>query len=362
MHIVYPARQIASERGFRFRESIVESIDLEGRRIVTEEGELPYDTLVIALGSTTNYFGIASAMEHALPLKTLGDAVAVRNRIIDAFEEADLERDAERRRDLLTFVIVGGGATGIELAGGLQGLAEYVLWRHYPNLCREEMRIIIMEAGPDLLQENASYLAQASWDALRAKGIDVRLNSRVVEVTPDHVTLASGEEVRTRTVIWTAGVRPVDVVAKLDVPKVRGGRLQVNEFLELPGYPSVFVVGDVAGPLHPKTGLPVPAMSATAEPQGHTVGENILRRLSGERMKPYQFRWYGQALSLGRNNAAIEAGPIKVRGFLAWVGWRTVHLYKMRGWRSRFGLALDWIFAYLFQRETLRLETETERA
>jgi NADH dehydrogenase len=361
MHIVYPVRAIAATRHFRFRESVAETIDLDRRVVVTDEGELAYDTLILALGATTNHFGIPGAEAYSLPLKTMGDSVAVRNRVIDAFEAADVETDPEKRREQLTFVIVGAGATGVELAGGLDGLIRYVLLRHYPTLRAEEVTIVLIEAAHQLLPGWDPFLVKASQRALEQKGIVIRTSSSVVRVTPEYVELKDGTRVRGRTVVWTAGVRPTRVVADLPVPKVKGGRLQVNEYLELPEHPGVFAVGDIAGCLDPRTGTPVPGLAATAGQQGHAVAENILRRLCGQPMQPYQYRLLGQALSLGRNQAAIEAFGMKLQGFIAWIGWRAAHVSQLRGWRNRLGVLFDWAFSYIFLRDTLRLEAASER-
>lgn len=362
LHIVYPARALAARRHICFRESITQQIDLVGRRVVTDEGEVPFDDLVIALGSQTNFFGMGEAQEHALPLKTMADGIAIRNRIIDAFEVADLEPDPEARREWLTFTVVGGGATGVELAGGLYGLMHHVLLKHYPTLHAEEVAVVLLQAGAQLLPEWDPFLVQTSQQSLERRGVIVRLGARVVRVTPEFVELKGGERIRTRTVVWTAGVRPADVIAVLDVPKVSGGRLQVNEYLELPDHPGVFALGDVAGFLDPATGQPIPALAATAEQQGHAVGENLLRRARGLPMKPYQYRLIGNTLSLGRNDAALVVGGIKLRGFLAWVLWRAAHVATLRGWRNRLGVLFDWAFAYIFQRETLRVEASPSTA
>jgi NADH dehydrogenase len=361
MHIVYPARAVAAARHFRFRESVVQSIDLERRVVVTDEGELPYDSLILALGATTNYFGIPGAEELALPLKTMGDSVAVRNRVIDAFEAADVETDPEARHEQLTFVIVGAGPTGVELAGGLEGLIRYVLLKHYPTLRAAEVAIVLIEAAGQILPGWEPFLVDASRRSLEEKGILIRTNATVVRVEPEYVELKDGERIRARTVVWTAGVRPWRVVADLPVPKVKGGRLQVNEYLELPEHPNVFAIGDIAGFLDPATGKPVPGLAATAEQQGHAVAENIRRRLCGRPMRPYHYQLLGQLLSLGRNQAALDVFGVKLEGFIAWVIWRAIHLAKLRGWRSRVGVLLDWAFSYLFLRDTLRLEAEPER-
>jgi NADH:ubiquinone reductase (H+-translocating) len=361
MHIVYPARAIAADRHFRFRESIVQSIDLEGRRVITDEEVIPYDELILALGAASNFFGVPGAEEHALPLKTMGDSVAVRNRVIDVFEAADVESDPERRHELLTFMIVGGGATGVELAGGLDGLIRYVLLKHYPLLHAEEITIVLIEASGGLLHGWDPFMVDLSRSVLEEKGILIRTSTKVVRVTPEFVELKDGERIRARTVIWTAGVRPPKVVADLSVPKVKGGRLQVNQYLELPEYPGVFAVGDIAGFPDPKTGQPVPGLAATAEQQGHAVAENILRRLSGRPMRPYHYHLVGQTLSLGRNEAAVDVAGVKLKGFIAWIVWRAIHLVKLRGWRNRIGVLMDWAFSYIFLRDTLRLESEPDR-
>lgn len=360
MHIVYPARAIATARHFRFRESVTQSIDLERRVVVTDEGELPYDTLILALGATTNYFDIPGAEEYTLPLKTMGDSVAVRNRVIDAFEAADVETDPEKRREQLTFVIVGGGATGVELTGGIDGLIRYVLLKHYPTLRAEEVSLVLIEAAGQLLPGWDPFMVKTSQRALEEKGILIRTGASVARVTREFVELKDGERIRARTVIWTAGVRPTRVVTDLPVPKLKGGRLQVNEYLELPEHPGVFAVGDMAGFLDPATGKPVPGLGATAEQQGHSVAENIRRRLCGQPMRPYHYQLLGQALSLGRNQAAVQAFGFKLQGFVAWLGWRAAHLMKLRGWRSRIGVLLDWAFSYVFLRDTLRLEATPE--
>ena len=355
-HVVRPLRPLFRNTRVHFQRGEVRSIDLERRKILTDHGEVGYDSLVIALGSTTNFFGLKGVEERVFTLKTLKDAVRLRNRLLEMFEQADLERDPERRRGLLTFCLVGAGCTGVELATELHDLIQKTLLRNYPHLDGSEVHLVMAEASGRIIPCVSDRLADLGLDKLRRKGIQVRLHAPVVAVSDGAVTLADGEVLSTETVVWTAGVRANPVVEGLPVEKDKLGRLIVDEHLELPQFPGVFALGDCAHCSDPRLQAPLPPTAQVAVQQARTVTGNLARWLQGREKRPFVYHHQGDLVSLGTGDGVGEIAGVAFSGLPAWLLWRAVFLGKLIGWKNRIRVALDWVVGALFERDTSKLE------
>lgn len=356
-NIVHPVRYVARGHGFRFQESSVESIDLEGKQIRTDDGSIPYDYLIVALGSTTNYFGMSAVQEHSLPLKTLGDGISIRNRILDALERAEVEADPDERKALLTFIVVGAGYTGVELVTSMQDLLRKVLLKDYPGIKPEEVRVMVVEAIGQVMLGFDKSLADQAEKTMREKGIEVLLNTPVNRVEPEGIYTAKGDFIPSRTVVWAAGVRASEVIEQLPGKKGRDGRVSVNDCMQVEGHDDVFVAGDSAAYVMPGEERPLPANAPIAIAEGKTAAKNALHRLRGEPLESFKYRRQGQLVALGYLDAVAELyGRIRLSGLLGWLAWRGIYLYKLTGMKNRAGVLVDWAFGVALKRETNRLQ------
>lgn len=356
-NIVYSVRSLARDHGFRFHEAEAVGIDLERRIVATDRGEQPYDLLVLALGSVTNFFGNAAIQEHAVSLKNLRDAVTIRNRILDAFERSDVEQDPDARRALLTFVVVGGGATGVELTGSIRTLVSEGLLRDYPTISRSDVRLVLVEAGPSILGGMDPWLAETAVHHLRRQGIEVLLNHAATDVTAEGIRLEDGTFIPSKTVVWAAGVRPSPLTASLPIEKGRDGRLVVNEYLQVKGASGVYAVGDCAWfSIASDGGKPAPPNAATATREARVVAHNVAAELAGGERQRYEYRSEGNLVALGQGDAVADLGGYKVAGFPAWLIWRAFYLGQLMGFKDRLGVLLDWSTAYFVRRDTAKLD------
>ncbi|MCC7372342.1 MAG: NAD(P)/FAD-dependent oxidoreductase [Chloroflexi bacterium] len=356
-HVAYPARLIAQDYGFRFREGTVEAIDLDRRQVTVSGEAIPYDRLVLALGSVTNYFGNASIEAHAASLKTLGDAVAIRNRVLDAFERAEATRDAQERKRLLTFVVVGGGATGIELVSSLQTLIRNGLLPGYPRIEASDVRVVLAEAGPRLLNGMDPWLGETAARRMQEHGIELLLGNPATEVSEDGIAFKDGQRIESRTVIWAAGVRPSPVTAALEVERGKDGRLVVTPELHLSAYPDVYALGDCAWfPIPEDSGRPAPPNAQTAVRQAPVVAGNVAASLCGEPQDIYLYSNEGNLVALGQGDGVALVGPARLEGFPAWVTWRGFYLAQLMGFKNRLAVLLDWTSAYFGNRLAPRLD------
>ena len=358
-HIINPIRQLC--RRVRFAEREVLAIDPR-RKVVKvrqeatgrEEGEA-YDKLVIALGSTTNFFNIPGLEEAAITMKSLGDAIYVRNHVISLFEQADTERFPQVQAPLVTFVVVGGGFAGVELAGELNDFAHY-LQKYYPFVEPSLIRVVLLEAAPRLLLEVSEDLAEFALQTLKEKKMEVRLSARVKEARPDRVILEGGEEILTRTLIWTAGVTPQPLVSALPFQKDKRGRLVVNEYLQSMDDPDIWVVGDSCSLVDPRTGAPYPPTAQHALRQGRVAAQNILAELTGGRKKPFHYNMLGQMAMLGRRSGVAIILGFRVKGFWAWWIWRTYYLFRLPRLAKKLRVMLDWTIDLFFERDIAQLK------
>jgi NADH dehydrogenase len=352
--IARPVRQlIRSLRNADFLLANVTGADFEQRRLLTDHGPLAYDYLVLASGSRSDYFGNSSLAKHAFGLKDLDEGLAVRNRVLMRFEEARWTDDREQRRTLLTFAVVGGGPTGVEMAGALAELTRLVLSKDYRDLDLGLVRVVLLEAAGFLLGTFAEPLRDAARRSLEKKGVEVLLKAKVADVAAGSIRLVDGHEVPASTVIWTAGVRASEVGSALGFSLGRQGRVQVLPTLQATGHPEVFVIGDLAGPVD--DGTPLPMLIPVAMQEGRHVGATIKDLLRGYGATNFRYRDPGIMATIGRNSAVAQLGPVRLTGFLGWLMWLFVHLINVISFRSRIVVLVNWAWDYFFYDRPIRL-------
>ncbi|MGA9532798.1 MAG: NAD(P)/FAD-dependent oxidoreductase [Anaerolineales bacterium] len=357
--IAKPIRSILrSQENLDFRMAQVSGIDLGNRQIETDEGRLAYDYLIVAVGAQVDHFGMEGVAAHGLKLKDLSDAVFVRNHILRCFERAVVEEDEAERRRLLTFVIVGGGPTGVEMTGALTELVHLVLLRDYPDLDSTDVSIILLEMMDHLLPGFDTGLSEAARAKLVDKGADVRLRTAVEDYDGAKVTLANGNGIDARTLLWAAGVRAGDLVGTLGFGVGRAGRVQVEQTLQLPGHPELYVIGDAA--YLEAEGKPLPMMAPVAIQMADLAVKNIQRDMRGEALVPFAYHSPGQLATIGRNAAVADIAGWRFKGFIAWGVWLVVHLIQLIGFRSRLVVLINWAWDYFFYERAVRLISEPE--
>jgi NADH:ubiquinone reductase (H+-translocating) len=356
--IAWPIRHLLRDR----REvttlfATVCGVDAAGKRVLLEDGDaLPYDTLILATGARHAYFGHDEWEPFAPGLKTLEDATTLRRRILVAFERAERETDPERRAALLTFVIVGAGPTGVELAGTIAELAQDTLPPDFRNIDTHKARVVLIEAGPRVLAGFADDLSAYAQRSLESVGVEVVLGQAVTECSADGVVYG-GKSLQAKTLIWAAGVRASPAAEWLDAPADRAGRLEVLPDLTVPGHPDIFAIGDtvmIAGP----DGKPVPGIAPAAKQQGQYVAEAIKTRLRGGKIAPFHYKHAGSLAQIGKRKAVIDFGRIKLRGTLAWWIWGIAHIYFLIGLRNRLSVAISWLWVYARDQRAARLITQ----
>ncbi len=352
--IAYPVRSIVRKLpNIHFDMSNVEGINLTERVVKTPDRVIPYDFLVLAIGSTSQFFGVPGAAEYVFPLKTIEQGVAIRNHILCCFEQAVHEPDAEQRRRLLTFTIVGGGATGVEFTGALAELIHGPLVKDYPTLNFSEVRVVLMEASDSVLSSLPERLCAYALAQLCKMGVEVHLQTTVSNITPDAVYLKDGSVISTHTVVWTAGVRGSPLAQTSGLPTTRDGRVAVLPTLQVSGHPEVYVIGDLA--FVEEKGYPLPMLAPVATQQGVFVARSIARQIAGKDSLPFRYRDKGTMVTIGRNAAVAYLGGRIFTGFAAWMLWLSVHLFNLIGFRNRLLVLINWAWDYLFYERAVRL-------
>ena len=334
----------------------VERIDSASRRVHLDGGDvLAYDYLIVAAGATHSYFGHDEWSEVAPGLKTLDDALAIRRRLLLAFEEAEREPNPVYQRRLLTFVLIGGGPTGVEMAGALGEIAREALTSEFDAVDPATARIILIEAGPSILPAFPEDLRASAMKALRRLGIDVRLGKPVTKVEEGAVWVGD-ERIEAHTILWAAGVAAAPLSRDLGPGLDRAGRVIVEPDLSVPGHPNVFVAGDLASFSH-QTGSPLPGVAQVAKQQGARAADNVVRRMAGQATTPFRYFDPGNMATIGRNNAIADFGFLQVSGYLGWLLWLFVHILFLIGFRNRLSVMLQWAAAYFTYQRSVRLIT-----
>jgi NADH dehydrogenase len=357
---ITPIRRLCPKTNLYTRQ--VESIDLKRKRITAAQGfgsrqcSLEYDHLVIALGNVTSFAGAPGLAEHALPFKYLGDALTIRNHVIHALEQADIESDPDVRRALLTFVVAGGGFSGVEAVAELNDFVR-VAAKSYRNTMAGEVRVVLLHAGSVILPELPESLGRFAQNLLMKRGVEIRLNTRLTGASAGSAILDSGERIAAKTLVSTVPSAPNPLVAGLPCRKERG-RIVVDPHLEVPDYPGVWAVGDCAWILDGKSGQPCPPTAQHATRQARCLAENIVATLRGQPKRVFAFKALGKLGSLGHHSAVAEIVGMKVSGFLAWWLWRTIYLMKLPGLDRKIRVATDWTLDLILPPDIVQLRAD----
>jgi NADH dehydrogenase len=358
--IATPIRSILSrERNVTVLFAEARAIQVADRVVLLDRGELHYDYLVLASGASHAYFGHDEWEALAPGLKTLDDALEIRRRVLLAFECAEREADPAQRRRLLTFVVVGGGPTGVELAGALSDIARQALVRDFRSIDPASARIVLLEGGPRVLPSFPQHLSDAAEQSLRELGVEVRTQALVTEINTGAVFVGA-DRIDAGTILWAAGVQASPLARSLGVPLDRAGRVKVDQALTVPGHPEIFVLGDLALADGPDA-RPLPGLAAVAMQEGTHTAHNIRRAVSGQPLLPFRYRDLGNMATIGRSAAVADLGRVQLTGLVAWLAWLVVHLWKLIGFRNRLIVFLEWAWAYIASRSGVRLITNDAR-
>jgi len=363
-NIVSPIRKLL--RRVAFFHGDIETVDLERRQVGLSHGHerhchsLPYDHLVLALGSTTNFFNIPGLAERALTMKSLDDAIALRNRLIANLEEADFECGPAFREPLLNFVVAGGGFAGVETIAAMNDFLREAV-RFFPHLQEDMLRVILVSSGKIILPELGEALGIYAQRKLVDQKIEIHSNCKVTAVTDNEVTLSDGTTVTTNTLVWTAGISPHPLLDTLPCPKTRG-RVLVNEYLEVPGWPGLWAFGDCALVPDLKTGEFHPPTAQHALREGRVAAQNILATVRGGRMKPFLYSTLGLLAPIGKRTGVANILGVNFSGFIAWWLWRTIYLMKLPRFEKKVLVALDWTLDVLFSKDLVHFRTNRSPA
>ncbi|MGV8057308.1 MAG: NAD(P)/FAD-dependent oxidoreductase [Smithellaceae bacterium] len=351
--IAYPVRSVFRNiPNVDFVLAHARHIDMENNRIVTDGETISFDYLILSSGSVTSTFGIPGVEQHAYFLKTLEEAMMLKNHIICCFEAASREIAPERRRSLLTFTIVGGGATGVEYSGALTELVSGPLMKDYPGIDFSEIRIILVEAAGQLVSAMPSNIRDYTARQLRQMGVTVRLNTPVAEVLPGKLVLKDAESIETNTVVWTAGVMGERLAAASDIPVTRDGRVTVRDTLQIQNYPNIYAIGDLASISEDQRILPMVAQVAIQS--GVTAAKNILNQIRGKYPEAFRYADRGSMITIGRKAAGVAIGKRTFEGFFAWIIWLVIHLFNLIGFRNRVMVLINWAWDYLLYERSVR--------
>jgi len=357
-HIAYPIRQINNWQNFRFIHGEVTSIELEQRKVFLGEQSLDYDYLILALGNVSDILPKPPFDGNVFTLKTLSDGMFLRNHIIQMFETADAELDMERRNSLLSFVVVGGGSTGVQLVTEMRDFIHRFLLKSYPRVQRDRVHIRLIQDKNYILEGMDEQLGIYALECLHRKGIDVRLNTRVESLTSEGLQLGGQGEISSCTVIWATGGRVNPLIADLPVSKDKLNRIAVNEYLEVPGFNGVYALGDIIHFKDNRWEYGLPPRAHIAVRQARTVAANIVAGIFSKEKKPYRYIHMGETVSLGSHTAAINIFGVRIYGVIARFIWLNGYLSLLMGWFNRLRVLTDWFLALIFGRDITMLDID----
>ena len=357
-HIVFPLRALLTRT--RVKQADVKRVDLQQRTVIAAhcgacgDESLPFDQLVLASGSVPNSFGLPGVAEHALTIKSLADATALHAQVIDKLEHADLQGDPAARRQLLTFIVAGGGFAGVETLAELNDFVRDAR-RYYPNVSLEDVRMVLIHSGDRILPEVSESLSAYALKKLRARGVEVLLETRVLGIAGGSVRLSTGGELSAGTFVWAAGTAPNPLLNRMDLPRTKAGKIEVDATMAVRGHPGLWAVGDGAAIPDLVTGGLCPPTAQYALRQGKRLAQNIAAALDGRETVPFKFKSLGLLAGLGRRSAVAEIFGFKFSGFFAWWLWRTIYLMKLPGFERKLRVAIDWTLELVFPRDTVYL-------
>ncbi len=360
-NIVYPIRDILRKiPNTSFLLAKVETVDFTRKIVNTDRKDVPYDFLILAAGSEPHFFGVPGTKEYAFPLKTMDEGIALRNHILGLFERAAHEPDEQRKRQALTFVVVGGGATGVEFSGALSELVYGLLRKDYPALAESKAKVILLEAADTLLASLPEKCRNYTAEQLKKVGVDVRFKSCVSKVTKDAVHLKDGTVIPSETVVWTAGVRGNSMVWKMKLPTTHDSRVRILPTLQVSECPEVYVVGDMA--YLEENGRPLPMVAQVALQQGTAAAQNIIRQMEGQPLLPFRYNDLGSMATIGRHSVVARLNGRAFTGLFAWLLWLIVHLVRLVGFRNRLLVLINWTWNYFLYERAVRLIMPGEAA
>jgi NADH:ubiquinone reductase (H+-translocating) len=355
--IAYPLRTIfRRQKNLTFQMSEVTSIDFKARYVRCNGSIIAYDYLILAIGGQTNFFGLSGVEEHGFQLKSIESATSTRNHLLRMLERANREPDPDIRKAVLTFAVVGGGPTGVETAGALVELITHVMAKDYPQMDLSEVRVLLIEAMSSVMMAYPDGLRKVTMKLLEDMGVEILLNTRLTDYNGRRITLADGGHVDAHTLIWTAGVRAAEITDRLGVPQGAGGRIRVEPTLQLPQHPEVFVIGDAAYVEDSKS-QPLPMLATVAQQEAKVAARNLQKILSGESPQPFQYEDPGLLATIGRNAAVARIWGLSFSGFIAWVIWVGLHIFRLIGFRNRLVVLINWAWDYFFYDNQVRLIT-----
>ena len=362
--IAYPLRTIfRKQKNLTFQMGAVTNIDFDSRYVKTDGSVIAYDYLVLAVGGETNFFGNQSVEQNGFQLKSIESAIMLRNHLLKIFEQANREVDADKRKAMLTYVVVGGGPTGVETAGALAELITHVLAKDYPHMDLKDVRVLLLEAGQSVMPSYPDELRKSTNDLLKSKKVEVLVNTKLVDYNGRIVTLGAGGPdgvatfVNTHTLIWTAGVKAAGMLDSLDVEQAGSGRVRVAASLQVKDHAEVFVIGDAAY-LENGDGQPLPMLSTVAIQQGKVTAQNIRKIIKGEKPESFHYKDPGLLATIGRNAAVARIWGLSFSGFIAWLIWVFLHIFRLIGFRNRLLVLINWAWEYFFYENQVRLITK----
>lgn len=360
--IAVPIRSVLSkQKNTRVLLAEAQGLDLEGKRLLLDKGEIKYDYLILAAGATNNYFGHDDWSTHALGLKTLDEALSIRERMLLAFEAAERATDPEIRKKLLTFVVIGGGPTGVEMAGAFAELAKHVLARDFRAIDPSSTRVVLVEAGKRILTAFPESLGTKAEEQLKTLGVEVHKGEPVAHIDETGVAFKDGTRLPASVIVWAAGIRGTPFAKKLGVDVDRTGRVVVGTDCSIAGHPEVFAIGDMAA-MRDAAGVDVPGVSPAAIQQGNYVAKMIQADLAGKPRKPFTYLDKGTMATVGRRRAIAKIKKLELSGVIAWLAWMAVHVLFLIGFHNRLVVMFNWAWQYLTWKRGARLITHTNRA
>ena len=359
-NIAAPIRSLLSEHeNITVLKGEVNAIDLQARTVSGDFGEETYDYLVVATGAKQSYFGHSEWKEYAPGLKTLAQATEIRRRVLESFERAETTKDPTLKKALLTFVVVGGGPTGVELAGAIGEMSRSTLARDFRHIDPKRTRVILVEAGPRILPSFPPELGERAVRDLESLGVQVWTTCPVTDVLPGSIKFGD-ESLQAATVLWAAGVKASRLAGMVSEDLDRQGRVMVQEDLSIKGHPEVLVAGDAAHCKDADGETPLPGVAPVAMQQGHYLARLIRRERKGKPREPFRYVDKGQMATIGRSRAIVQSGPIRLTGFMAWMAWLVVHVYYLSTFRNRLLVLLQWAFSYVSFARGARLIVDKE--
>jgi len=356
--IAYPLRTIfRKQKNLTFQMGEVTAIDFDVRYVKTNGSVIAYDYLVLAVGGQTNFFGNHSVEQYGFQLKNIESAINTRNHLLNIFEQASREVDADVRKAMLTFVVVGGGPTGVETAGALAELITHVLAKDYPHMDLKDVRVLLLEAGKTVMPSYPDELRKSTNALLKNKKVEVLVNTKLVDYNGRQITLGDGEQINAHTLIWTAGVKAAEMLDALGVEQAGSGRVRVAASLQIKDHAEVFVIGDAAY-LENGNGQPLPMLSTVAIQQGKVTAQNIKKMIRGEKPEAFRYKDPGLLATIGRNAAVARIWGLSFSGIIAWLIWVFLHIFRLIGFRNRLLVLINWAWEYFFYENQVRLITK----